>query len=216
MMNDGGSIRPYEAGDRAAIRHICCETGFLGQPVDPIFRDRDLFADFQTEYYILREPGNILIAEKDGRTVGYAMACTNEKAYTHVLAWQLFGLAPRVIGNLLLCRYNRATRAYLWWFVTRGWREVPRRPGNAAHFHWNLLPEGRLTGMARELLTSLEAMLRRRGVSKVYGQMVVSPGRRGDAVFERYGWKITDRKPISKFRNYVERDCMLATIEKEL
>jgi len=30
-------IRPYRPGDRAAVRAICADTGFLGQPIDPVF-----------------------------------------------------------------------------------------------------------------------------------------------------------------------------------
>ena len=39
-------IRYYRAEDRAQVRQICAETGFLGDPVDPLFEDRELFADF--------------------------------------------------------------------------------------------------------------------------------------------------------------------------
>src|SRR6476661_36907 len=44
------SIRSYQASDRVAVRKLCCETGFLGSPIDPVFQDRELFADFLTTY----------------------------------------------------------------------------------------------------------------------------------------------------------------------
>jgi hypothetical protein len=43
-------IRSYRASDREAVRELCCETGFLGEPIDPVYEDRQLFADFLTTY----------------------------------------------------------------------------------------------------------------------------------------------------------------------
>ena len=50
------TIRNYRPSDRQAVRALCCDTGFLGQPIDPVFGDRDLFADFLTTYYLDAEP----------------------------------------------------------------------------------------------------------------------------------------------------------------
>ena len=44
-------IRSYRASDRAAVRRLCCQTGFLGEPIDPVYEDHELFADFLTTYY---------------------------------------------------------------------------------------------------------------------------------------------------------------------
>jgi len=43
-------VRQYRDSDRAAVRALCCDTGFLGAPIDPVFEDRELFADFLTDY----------------------------------------------------------------------------------------------------------------------------------------------------------------------
>ncbi|MEY2575833.1 MAG: hypothetical protein QOF80_1320, partial [Verrucomicrobiota bacterium] len=45
------TIRSYRATDRAAVRRLCCQTGFLGDPIDPVYQDNELFADFLTTYY---------------------------------------------------------------------------------------------------------------------------------------------------------------------
>ena len=34
------------------MRELCCETGFLGRAIDPVFEDRELFANFFTDYYL--------------------------------------------------------------------------------------------------------------------------------------------------------------------
>jgi hypothetical protein len=41
-------VRPYRAHDLPAVRRICADTGFLGKPINPVFEDRELFADYLT------------------------------------------------------------------------------------------------------------------------------------------------------------------------
>jgi hypothetical protein len=45
-------VRRYRPSDRDSVRALCCETGFLGSAIDPVFEDRELFADFLTDYYL--------------------------------------------------------------------------------------------------------------------------------------------------------------------
>ena len=56
-------VRGYRASDRARIRGLCCNTGFLGQLIDPVFRDRELFAELFTGLYLEHEPEWALVAE---------------------------------------------------------------------------------------------------------------------------------------------------------
>ena len=55
------TIRPYRADDREGVRRVCADTGFLGTPIDPVFEDRELFADYLTSYYTDREPESTLV-----------------------------------------------------------------------------------------------------------------------------------------------------------
>src|SRR5476651_390820 len=66
-------IRPYSPEDRAALRAICADTGFLGQPIDPVFEDRELFADYLTSYYTDAEPESTFVCELNGEVKGYLM-----------------------------------------------------------------------------------------------------------------------------------------------
>src|SRR6187200_2696144 len=67
------SIRGYKASDRVAVRKLCCATGFLGAPIDPVFQDRELFADFLTTYYTDHEPESSFVLEIDGQLKGYLL-----------------------------------------------------------------------------------------------------------------------------------------------
>jgi len=64
-------VRKYRPEDRDAVRWICCQTGMLGHPIDPVFQDRELFADYLTSYYTDMEPESCFVVEHRGKVVGY-------------------------------------------------------------------------------------------------------------------------------------------------
>src|SRR6266566_7281304 len=66
-------VRRYRPSDRDSIRALCCETGFLGKAIDPVFEDRDLFADFFTDYYLRYEPDSAFVVVKDNIVQGYLL-----------------------------------------------------------------------------------------------------------------------------------------------
>ena len=72
---DGLHVRPYRPEDRSAIRRICADTGFLGNPIDPVFEDRELFSDFLTAPYTDAEPENCFVLEgANGAVKGFLTA----------------------------------------------------------------------------------------------------------------------------------------------
>ena len=73
-------VRFYEPRDRATVRRICADTGFLSKPIDPLFEDRELFADYLTRYYTDYEPESTLVCELDGEILGYLNGCRRSKA----------------------------------------------------------------------------------------------------------------------------------------
>ena len=70
---NGVLIRRYESRDREAVRHLCCETGFLGKAIDPVFQDREIFADYLTRYYTDIEPESSFVLEQEGAVKGYLL-----------------------------------------------------------------------------------------------------------------------------------------------
>ena len=69
----GITVRQYEARDREVVRRLCCETGFLGKAIDPVFEDRELFADYLTAYYTDIEPESAFVLEQNGIVKGYLL-----------------------------------------------------------------------------------------------------------------------------------------------
>lgn len=209
-------VRPYQSKDRAAVRHICCETGFMGDPVDPVFTDRDVFADFLTRYYTDCEPESALVAEADGRVVGYMTGCLRYRFYPIAQALILAAIViPKVLLRIATFRYGRQNLRYLHWILRSGSAETPRKPSRSAHLHINLLPSWRDGKAARRLIFGFFRMARERGVRRIYGQLQSQGDRRPPKVFERYGYRMIDRRRVTKFKRFVDHEVYVTTFFKD-
>lgn len=208
------SIRPFRSSDRDIVRHLCCETGFLGNPVDPIFEDREVFADFLTVYYTDAEPESSFVLEMDGLVKGYLLGARDHARMKKFQTRHFIGVLPKVL--IRYPGYNRATKKYLHWLATRGWRETPEAPADTAHFHINLLPEARKVSTTRHLIDAFLLYLRNAGEKRVYGQMVSVGERRGERMFERYGFRLMNRKEVTKFKDIQAEPVYLCTVVKDL
>src|SRR5437773_8525526 len=109
------SIRNYKPSDRGAVRNLCCATGFLGDPIDPVFQDRELFADFLTTYYTDHEPESSFVLEVDGEIRGYLLG--SRKPLRH----QIYSFAHTVFLFFRALwrsrRYNQHSRQFVRWVI---------------------------------------------------------------------------------------------------
>ena len=207
-------VRRYQPSDRNAVRAICCDTGFLGNAIDPVFEDRELFADFLTDYYLKHEPDSAFVVVKEGRLHGYLLGSHHPHRHQVCSLLQTIGYAGKVFCRYL--RYNPASRRYIHWMLTKAWREVPPAPRDIGHFHANLLPAAKSILVFRELLEIYLRHLYDQGVKQVHAQIVTFDGRRGLKLFERYGFKVLNQSEITKYRQFTDQTIYLSTILKEL
>lgn len=207
-------IRSYQPSDRARVRELCCETGFLGNPIDPIFEDRELFADYLTAYYTDWEPESAFVLLVNGDIRGYLLGSRCP------LRQQLYNLynniALGIRGAFRYPKYNAASKKFVNWIFKQAWREVPAQPRCNAHFHINLLPDARQVATTRAIMDSYLRYLHAKGEKAVYGQMVVFEDRRGTKMFERYGFKVLNKAEITKYRDVHPEPVYLCTVIKDL
>lgn len=208
------TIRSYRASDREAVRRLCCETGFLGEPIDPVYEDRQLFADFLTTYYTDWEPESSFVVEADGEICGYLLGSRKPLRNQIYSFWQNVSLFFKAVSRYF--RYNERSRRFIIWTLTHGWREVPAAPRRVPHFHINLLPEARKMSTTRGLMSAYLSYLYRRGEKRVYGQIVTFESRRGEKLFERYGFKVLNRGEITKYKAFYPESVYLSTVIKNL
>jgi len=207
-------IRSYRQSDRAAVRRLCCRTGFLGEPIDPVYEDPELFADFLTTYYTNREPESSFVLELDGEIKGYLLGSRKplrNQLYSFV---QNIWLFIRALARYP--RYNERSRRFIRWMISHGWREVPAAPRRTPHFHINLLPEARKVSTTRALISAYLHYLYRCGEKRVYGQIVTFESRRGEKMFERYGFRVLNRAEITKYKAFYPESVYLSTVIKNL
>jgi hypothetical protein len=120
MLNDNHQpflIRGYRRSDRETVRTLCCDTGFLGEPIDPVYEDRELFADFLTTYYTDHEPESCFLLEVDGEICGYLLG--SRKPFQN----QLYALYQNV-WLFFCCRgvFHKIASARSYHFVIAVWR----------------------------------------------------------------------------------------------
>ena len=207
-------IRSYRASDRAAVRKLCCQTGFLGEPIDPVYEDHELFADFLTTYYTDHEPESSFVIELEGEICGYLLGCRRP------LLNQLYAFQQNLVlgfrALLRYRRYNEPSRRFVRWVLSHGWREVPAAPRRTPHFHINLLPEARKMSTTRALFSAYFGYLFRNGERRVFGQIVTFESRRGEKMFERYGFRVMNRAEITKYKAFYPESVYLSTVIKNL
>jgi len=119
-------IRSYRKTDRDAVRRLCCQTGFLGTPIDPVYEDRQLFADFLTTYYTDWEPESSFVIEIDGEIRGYLLGSRKPLKNQLYSFWQNVSLFLKALTRYF--RYNAASRRFVRWVLAHGPREVPAAP----------------------------------------------------------------------------------------
>lgn len=208
------TIRNYRPADREAVRWLCCQTGFLGQPIDPVFSDRELFADFLTNYYLEKEPESAFVMEIGGEVRGYLLGCRRPLRNQVHNFIQNFRLAARLLWRYP--RYNSASRRFIHWMLSNAWREVPAAPRRTAHFHINLVPDARSMFNTRLLIDAYLQYLTDNGEKRVYGQMVSFANRRGEKMFQRYGFRVLNKMEITKYRRLHPEPVYLCTVIKDL
>jgi hypothetical protein len=207
-------VRHYRHSDREAVRALCCDTGFLGKPIDPVFEDRELFADFLTDYYLKHEPDSAFVVLAGCTVKGYLLGSRYPVKHQVCSLMQNLTQASRMLGRY--GQYNAQSRRFIHWIVSKAWREVPAAPRTIGHFHINLLPEIRSIAVCRELLETYFRFLRDHRVKQIHAQMVTFDSRRGFKLFERYGFRVLNQSEITKYRQFTNQSVYLCTIVKEL
>jgi len=211
------TIRKYCINDEESVRQICCDTGFLGKPIDSIFQDRELFADLLTKPYLTNEPQNAIVADHDGTVSAYLLSSIDPyfevKALPH-----LFISASKMIFRTITGRYSQHQRSkkFAKWVLFKGLFELPKHPKNASHLHINIARECRGGDLGLQLLSEYENMLHARGIDHYYGEIFSSETRRKENLYRRLGFQIFDKVKTTIFEPEVTDPLYLMSIHKIL
>jgi len=215
-VNSGCQIRAYKKKDMESIRYICCQTGCLGENIDPFFSDREVFADFFTYYYLTREPENCFVAESPDGIVGYITGCLKHRTYPLLQGFIIINkIIPKVIKRLTSHRYDAKDKRFIKWMALNAFFETPDKPVNCGHFHINILKKWRNSGASKALLYSFFEHIQRKKINAVCGQIRTFDHRRSPEIFQKMGFKLFNKKKISKYRDFYPQNVYISTFIKE-
>ncbi len=189
-------------------------TGFLGKPIDPVFEDRELFADYLTSFYTDVEPESCFVLEHEGVVKGYLLG--SRKPFVQQVHSFFSNIRLFAIGMFRYHRYNAATKEFIAWILKNSWKEVPAAPRRTAHFHFNVLPEAQSFAGTHIMMNAYFDYLRERGEKAVFGQMVTFESRRGAKVLQRFGFQVIEKREITKWRDKHPEPVYLTTVIKQL
>ena len=162
-------VRSYQPGDRAAVRSVCWETGYMGEPADWFWRDRESFADLFSGYYTDQLPHQASVVEVDGVVSGYLLGCASGSTARASAGAFTRNIVRRGIA------FRRGTAGVIWRtisdsvFDTITGRTKPRDlefddPRYPAHLHIDLLPAARGQGAGRRMINDWLDRLRTESV----------------------------------------------------
>jgi ribosomal protein S18 acetylase RimI-like enzyme len=183
-------VRPYREEDRQSVRRICFETGFMGEPVEWLWRDQPSFADMFCGWWVDRRPQSALVAELEGEVAGYLLGCEDSR----LPVGEAIVLLRHFVGRA--CAVRPGTAGVMWRMLgdaprdavrgklppTRYWDE--RWP---AHLHIDLLPACRGRGVGGRLMGDWLASLRQRGIPGCHLQ-TMAENTNAVAFFETMGF----------------------------
>jgi ribosomal protein S18 acetylase RimI-like enzyme len=180
-------VRPYAPADRAAVRRIAFDVGFMGEPADWYWGDFESFANIWTGYYTDHEPESAFVAEVDGRVVGFLVGCVDTRRAPSSEA----AIRREVIRRVLFLRPGTAR---FMWRAVRDARRQPAPPTELhdprwpSHLHINLLPGVRRASVGTQLVQAWFARLRAHGSPGCQLTTMAENGR-AIAFFERNGFR---------------------------
>ena len=210
-------IRPYQPEDRPAIRRICCDTGFLGNPIEAIFSDREIFADLFAGPYLDHGAEWAWVAESGDRVIGYLLGSVSPY-FDYTLLYSGFQTTVKMITRAATGCYAQhpRTRHFIRWLLMRGYREQPKHPDNAAHLHLNIEKSHRGRDIGLRLWYAYEDQLVKAGIENCYGAFFSWPSRRPETIYSLLGFSVFDRKLTTIFRPEITDPVEVVCVQKRI
>jgi len=184
-------IRKYDSRDRPAVRRICCETAFLGEPSAVFFDDDEIFADALTAYFTDYEPELCFVAEYDNKVIGYLIGAKDvrrmEKIFVGKIAIPLLIKALRILLSLVKGEFK--TPVFL--------KDYP------ATLHINIIKEYRAAGVGSKLINAYLDNLRALGIMGVH---FATMSDKASQFFSKLNFQLLFQGERSYFRYFLDKN----------
>lgn len=211
-------IRRYKKSDRSDIRRICCDTAFMGEPMEPFLSDRGVLADFVTSYYTDYEAGSTFVAELDGRVVGYLTGGINmSKKLRTFIGKVLPGILLRSISKGFL--FDRKTRDFLLSCIKSALKREFSHPNflkdYPGHLHINVDKDFRRMGIGSKLIGRYLDYLKSKMIRGVH-LTTTSENLGARSFFEKMGFELIFSHKTSLWRYILRKDVEVLTFARKI
>lgn len=179
-----GLIRRYQPTDRAHVYEVCRRTADAGTDATGIYSDDDLMPDIFAGPYLEFEPGLAFVVDTGDRVAGYVLGVSDTRRFVEWFEREWLPTLSRFehVDPPLTPEDAMVHLGYLPGRMLIA--EVDEYP---AHFHIDLVPELQGQGLGRELVRTLLAALRERGIRRVH--LAMDPANRAArAFYDRLGF----------------------------
>lgn len=197
-------IRKYQAQDRQAIRKLCCDTAYFGDPCEEFFPDRELLADLIMNYYTDYEPEHTWVAEYRDDIIGYLCAGISEARYNYLVTLKVLpfsflkAFARRKIWDI---RTSRLIKYNVRSFFTK---EVVLKKADckkySVHIHQNIKQGFRGKGIGSELVEAMLKEIKDKASGIRFRALRQKPG---FFFFEKYGFKKIDCRRVKTWEKWL-------------
>jgi len=211
------AIRPFESGDRDAVRRIFADTAYFGDPLEAYFDDRMMLCDYYVTYYTDYEPQSCFVAEANDEVVGYITGCLNTERYKQILRFQI---VPLVLRGLLAGKYKIGRKG--WRFLLkyllsalRGESLHVNEERYPAHLHINVDARFRGMGVGKRLMSRYLTWLRENSIPGVHLETSTRNVVAAD-FFKQFGFQLLEARTITLWQELVEGETKLLLFGKRL
>lgn len=185
------SIIIFKSGDKHRVREIAWNTAFQGTMPQRTKIDKNLLADLLTLYYTKLEPESILVADLNGRVVGYIMGSIKPRRFRKKIV-QLF--LSTILTKIIFGRYKKIQRTlplllFIVFGLMKGERDPKTEDEYPAHLHINIEGEYQRSGLGSQLMSAWLQYLGKKRVNGIH-LSTISPNKKAISFFEKWGFKL--------------------------
>ncbi|MHA1380477.1 MAG: GNAT family N-acetyltransferase [Candidatus Helarchaeota archaeon] len=162
-------IRQCRKSDSKGIIEVCYKTGYMGEDVEPYFKDKKLFGLLFCLYYPKYEKEHCYVAEDKGKIVGYILGTPDSERQERLF---LARFGPRILFRVFFFTsiwYFQDLKLFLYF------ARLPRSPPPSeinkkypAHLHIDILEEYQRKGIGSMLMRKFENHMRTLGVKGIH------------------------------------------------
>ena len=164
------TIRPYTPADHAAVSRICTLTAERGGDATGLYVSDELMPDVFARPYVAYQPELAFVVADSAGVGGYIVGVENTAAFAEWFAreWVPAEIAGRYEHTVPVVSKDDLIRHLAFWPERMLIPELDEYP---AHLHIDLLPRLQGQGLGRQLIETLAAALRSRGIPGLHLSM---------------------------------------------